>query len=590
LAPQPGDLPQSFRGTRILRRSGKGLSQDFLSDVAVPLRMQDGDRLFAYAWLDPSDPPSSVQLQFHANGSWDHRVRWGAVAHGAGLANGADYRAGEVPKSGAWIRLEVEIENVGLVPGDLVTGWALTKVGGTVYWDSAGIHTYGPPDDAHLYSLLAFRRFAKGNTTVPADLRKILELPDEQRTAEQESSLRDHFLQHVYIGARSTFLPLQTKLDEIAKKRTAVQAGIPTTLIMKEREVPKQAFVLKRGLYDQKGEKVTRKTPSVLPAMPDGATHDRLGLAKWLVAEDHPLTARVAVNRFWQQLFGVGIVKTSEDFGNQGERPSHPELLDYLAVKFIKSGWDVKQLMKDLVMSSTYQQDVAAEREQLRADPDNRLLGRGPRFRLDGETLRDQALMLGGILVDKVGGPSVKPPQPEGLWKAVGYSSSNTARFRADKESQKVHRRSLYTFWKRTSPPPQMTTFDAPSREECRVRRERTNTPLQALLLMNDPQYIEAARCFAGRIMVEGGDSDLDRIHWALERATCNVPAKEDVEEVLGLLKVEREVFHQDLDAAKRLVSIGVRKHDPAQDVAELAAWTMIANLILNLDAVLTKG
>ena len=284
----------------------------------------------------------------------------------------------------------------------------------------------------------------------------------------------------------------------------------------------------------------------MLPGQDFTQTFDKPGVYDYACSVHPYMTARVTVNRFWQQLFGVGLVKTSEDFGNQGERPTHPELLDYLATRFVKSGWDVRQLMKQMVTSSAYRQEATVRPDALRRDPDNRWLARGPRFRLDGETLRDQALHLSGLLVQVLGGPGVRPPQPAGLWKAVGYSSSNTARFKADTAHEQVHRRSLYTFWKRTAPPPQMTTFDAPSREECRVRRERTNTPLQALLLMNDPQYVEAARGFAQRILSEGGEGDVPRIRWALTCATCQVPSAGDVDDVKSLLTSERAAFLAD--------------------------------------------
>jgi len=582
--------PKPFRGSRSLRRQGKGLIQDVFSDVSVPLQLHQGDRLFAHVWLDPEDPPRSVQLQFHAKRGWDHRSRWGVGAHGNGRPGGADFRAGEVPAVGKWVRLEVSIADVGLVAGDVINGWAFTQVDGTVHWDGAGVHTLAPPNDEHLTSLAAWQEMARGNAAVPAALRKTLAVPLASRTKEQQAAVRDYYLRHVHGESRVIFAPLQAELDSIAKKRAAVDAGVPTTLVMKERATRKDAFVLKRGLYDQKGSKVRRATPAALPPMAEGLPRDRLGFAKWLIAAEQPLTARVTVNRFWQQLFGTGIVKTSEDFGNQGERPSHPALLDYLATRFVKSGWDVKALMKQMVMTSTYQQAANVGAEASRKDPENRWLSRGPRFRLDGEMLRDQALQLSGLLVATVGGPGVKPPQPAGLWKAVGYSSSNTARFKADTAHEKVHRRSLYTFWKRTSPPPQMTTFDAPSREECRVRRERTNTPLQALLLMNDPQYVEAARCFAERILTEGGDSDTSRVAWALESATCQVPSSADIQEVRGLLESERAAFAADPVAAKKLIAIGAAKPVAKHAAEELAAWTMAANLILNLDAVLTKG
>jgi hypothetical protein len=298
----------------------------------------------------------------------------------------------------------------------------------------------------------------------------------------------------------------------------------------------------------------------------------------------------VAVNRFWLQVFGTGIVKTAEDFGAQGEPPSHPELLDWLAVQFREDGWDVKRFMKRLVMSAAYRQSARVTPETLVKDPANRLLARGPRFRLDAETLRDQALFAGGILVETVGGPSVKPPQPFGLWEAVGYTDSNTAHFKADTGAQKIHRRSFYTFWKRTSPPPQMTTFDAPSREACQVRRERTNTPLQALLLLNEPQFIEGARALAGRTLREGGSTPQDRLAYMFRLVTSRSPDVKDLAELTSALNDLTVHYTREPEAAKQLIATGETTPDPRDDPTELAAWTMIGNVILNLDEAITKG
>jgi hypothetical protein len=313
-------------------------------------------------------------------------------------------------------------------------------------------------------------------------------------------------------------------------------------------------------------------------------------LAQWLTDPGHPLTARVAVNRFWQQMFGVGLVKTSEDFGSQGERPSHPKLLDWLAVQFMAEGWDVKKTMKRIVLSSAYRQSSRITAQLLEVDPENRLISRGPRFRLDAEMLRDQALAHANLLNRKIGGPSVKPPQPDGLWFAVGYSGSNTVRFKADQGDERVHRRTLYTFIKRTSPPPQMSTFDAPSRESCTVRRERTNTPLQALLLMNDPQYVECARVLAERIMKEGGKTTATRATFVLQLCIARRPADDEVEELVKVWNDLLVYYKEDPSLAKKLLAIGESKVDPSLDANTLAAWTLTANLVLNLDEVLTKN
>jgi hypothetical protein len=298
----------------------------------------------------------------------------------------------------------------------------------------------------------------------------------------------------------------------------------------------------------------------------------------------------VAVNRFWLHVFGTGIVKTVEDFGSQGEPPSHPELLDWLAVQFRSEGWNVKRFVKRMVMTAAYRQTSKASPESLAKDPANRLLSRGPRFRLDAETLRDQALFVGGMLVEEMGGPSVKPPQPAGLWEAVAYTGSNTARFTADSGRDKVHRRSLYTFWKRTSPPPQMTTFDAPSRESCQVRRERTNTPLQALLLLNEPQYVEASRMLAERTLREAPTAPEERLRHMFRLATARQPDPADLVELSAALQDLKAHYASRPDAAKALISGGSIAPDPKLDPAELAAWTMIGNVLLNLDEVVTKG
>ncbi|MFH1302302.1 MAG: DUF1553 domain-containing protein, partial [Planctomycetota bacterium] len=388
----------------------------------------------------------------------------------------------------------------------------------------------------------------------------------------------------------SEYRKLLAKKVQVNAQEERLTQSLPTTLVFREQKEIKEAFDLKRGQYDQKGEKVARKTPAQFPQMAAEWPVDRLGLAKWLVAPSHPLTARVAVNRFWQQLFGIGIVETSEDFGNQGANPSHPELLDWLAVDFQEHHWDVKRFMKQLLMSAAYRQSSNVTPELYKKDPKNRLLARGPRFRLDAETLRDQALAVSGLLVPTIGGPSVKPPQPDGLWFAVGYSGSNTVRFTKDSGADKVFRRGMYTFWKRTSPPPEMSTFDAPSREACTMRRERTNTPLQALLLLNDPQYLEAARALGERMMKEGGKTPEERIQFAYKLATAKPMAPENLTLTLNTFKDMLSHYQSDPKAATELIAVGESKPDAALNPQELAAWTMVANLVLNLDEVLSKN
>ena len=282
-------------------------------------------------------------------------------------------------------------------------------------------------------------------------------------------------------------------------------------------------------------------------------------------------------------------MKTAEDFGIQGEPPSHPELLDWLAIQYRASRWDTKELMKLMLSSATYRQAANFTPEKLRSDPENRLLAHGPRFRLDAETLRDQALAVSGLLVERIGGPGVKPPQPAGLWKSVGYSGSNTVRFKADTGHEKVHRRSIYTFWKRTAPPPQMSIIDAPPRESCVVRRERTNTPLQALLLMNDPQYFEAARHLGQRAIAEGGPTPRARIAWMLEVAASRSPTTDELEIVYRYYLEQAKEFAMFPDRARQAITVGAMPLPGGVNDAELATWTMVSNLVMNLDEFLTK-
>jgi hypothetical protein len=417
-----------------------------------------------------------------------------------------------------------------------------------------------------------------------------VQVEEGKLTDAQRKTLQGHFIEHVYVKTRGLFDPLHQQIEKTTKQIEQTEKSAATTMVFRERKEPKPAFCLHRGEYDQPRDQVQRATPAVLPPMPEGAPMDRLGFAQWLVDPAHPLTARVAVNRFWQQVFGTGIVKTAEDFGSQGEVSSHPELLDWLAVEFRESGWDVKHLMKMIVMSATYRQTSHATPELIRRDPENRLLARGPRFRLDAEMLRDQALAVSGLLVDQLGGPSVKPPQPDGLWFSVGYSGSNTVRFKQDTSPDKVHRRTLYTFIKRTATPPQMSTFDAPSREACCVRRERTNTPLQALLLMNDPQYFEAARALGQRVMREGGDTPEAKVNLMIRLCTARPPKPAELAVLVAQYEDSLQRFQAHADAAAQLIAVGESKPDTSLDPAQSAAWTMVANTVLNLDEVVTKN
>jgi hypothetical protein len=390
-------------------------------------------------------------------------------------------------------------------------------------------------------------------------------------------------------AVRFTPIPVEAldvlwEIGTVAKTRPA----IPTLPVMVELPAKERrpTNVMIKGSFLSPGERVDAAVPAAFHQMPEAAPTDRLGVARWLVSPENPLTARVAVNRLWAQLFGTGIVETEEDFGTQGELPSNQELLDWLATEYVRLGWSTKGMLREIVTSATYRQSSKVTPELLAKDPRNRLLSRGPRLRLEAEMVRDQALALSGLLSRKMHGPSVFPPQPPGLWQAA----FNGQRTWATSTGDDRQRRALYTFWRRTIPYPSMTTFDAPSREICTVRRIRSNTPLQAFVTLNDPVYVEAARALARRVLRDGGSTPRERAEYALRLCLCRPASAEQVSTVLALLQSEQSHFTKDEKAATQLVSEAAVSTAAQTDVADLAAWTVVANVLLNLDAVLSKG
>jgi hypothetical protein len=381
------------------------------------------------------------------------------------------------------------------------------------------------------------------------------------------------------------------RVDSLEKELALAKAAVPRTMVMQERAMQRDTFVLMRGQYDQpdKQRQVERGVPAALGALPEGAPADRRGLAQWLVARENPLVARVAVNRMWEQLFGAGLVRTSEDFGYQGEWPSHPELLDWLAVEFQDSGWDVKHMLTLMLNSATYRQSSTVRRELAVADPDNRWLAYFPRQRLSAEEIRDSALYASGLLVEELGGPSVKPYQPDGLWQEVAMPQSNTRVFERGMQDD-LWRRSLYTYWKRACPPPSLLTFDAPTREFCTIRRATTNTPLQALVLWNDVQYVEAARVLAQRILGEEFAGDRARLSDLVRRCTSRSPSPEELVELEAALVAFRARYAAAPEDARALIEAGMSPLDERFEAAELASWTLMCSAVMNLDATITKS
>ena len=406
-----------------------------------------------------------------------------------------------------------------------------------------------------------------------------------------EKKLLDFYVQNICVETTGTLNPLKQQLTGLTKERDALNSAIPATFIFKELPQPRASFVMMRGQYDKPGEKVEPNTLAALPPLVKAdpkARATRLDLANWLVTPNHPLTARVAVNRYWQQFFGTGLVKSSADFGVQGELPSHPELLDYLALEFTQ-GWDTKAMVRLMVTSQTFRQSSKLTPDLIKRDPENRLYARGPRFRLDAEQIRDNALFVGGLINLDMGGRGVRPYQPPRIWEPVAFSGSNTGTYTQDKGAG-LYRRSLYTFIKRTAPHPFLSNFDAPNRESVCSRRERSNTPLQALQLMNDVQHFEAARKLGERILVEGGKTPAERIRFGYRVVLARAPEALELDIVEQTLQQYLARYQKDMESAKKAIRVGDSALRPGLAEPELAAYTLIANLLLNLDETLTRN
>ncbi len=413
----------------------------------------------------------------------------------------------------------------------------------------------------------------------------IAKIEPSKRTERDRKQLIDY--------RKSQFGDYRRLTDEaiaLRKEIANIEAEIPTTLVMDEQDEPRPTFILMRGAYDKPGDPVTMATPAVLPQPRADLPKNRLGLARWLVSTENPLTSRVTVNRFWQQFFGTGLVRSSEDFGSQGDLPSHPELLDWLAVDFQESGWDVKRLLKLFVMSETYRQSsnhpVGSNHN---VDPSNSWLARGPRHRLPAEVIRDQALAASGLLVFRLGGPAVKPYHPPGLYEQVVAQRDNPQATYRQGHGEELHRRSLYTYWKRSVPHPSMMLFDVPFREVCSMRRSRSNTPLQSLNLLNDPTYVEASRFLAQRMIQEGGETTKSQITHGFKLLLAREPSSHELEILNAAVERARIDFEKDADAASHLISVGEAKNSQSIDPTELATFTLLASTLLNLDETITK-
>ena len=583
-------------GQRSLERTASGMGQDYYESGAAEIVVRADEEIFVHVWLDPAAPPKSVMIQFNT-GEWKHRAVWGepnAIPWGE-LGKPSRHHAGPLPELGKWVRLAVPAEAMGLRAGMKIKGFALTQFDGHVRWDLVGGVSVNDPATDPTRSLAAWWQARVGKDKlddVPGGLRGLVKAGPEKTTKPEDvERIRRHWLSTVWAAKPGPLTAAVAALEANGRAKAELDKQIPLTFIFTDKPKMRDSFVMERGAYDSPGEKVERGTPAFLPplAVADGEVPDRLDLANWLVSADHPLTPRVAANRLWQQFFGVGLVKTSEDFGLQGEPPAHPELLDWLAAEYRECGWDTRQMVRLLVTSRAFRRASEARPEQLAADPENRLLARGPRIRLAAEQIRDNALAVSGLLVRTLGGKGVKPYQPPNIWEPVGFGSSNTRFYKQD-SGEALYRRTLYTFFKRTAPHPALANFDAPNREQFCSRRERSNTPLQALQLMNDIQHVEAARALAARTLTEADAEDAARIEWLYRTVLARSPSAEEAAIVAEVVAGNRARYEADPEAAGQAIAHGESRPPAGLAPRELAAWTLVANMMLNLDETITRN
>jgi hypothetical protein len=576
-------------GSRSLVQSSGGFSQQIVADAPIPLQVHEGDSVVTHVWLEESRLPREIMLQVRtADGSWEHRAYWGEnlIALGANQA-GSLRSMGALPERGRWVRLEVPVADIGLRAGDEIDGLAFTQFGGTVRWDGTGLVTRRPPDTRWEHDCTAWADLlrARQGRGLPGQVRAALLA--EPPSAEHAALLERQYLRHFHADTLAQTRELSELLASMRREAEAIEAQAARVPVMAELPEANRrpTHVLDRGSFLSPLDPVTPGVPEALHPLGAGGPHDRLALAHWLVSPDNPLTARVTVNRWWEQFFGRGLVETAEDFGAQGAPATHPELLDWLAAEFVESGWSTKALCRTIVTSATYIQASAAGAVLLELDPHNALLARGPRFRLEAEMIRDQALAVSGLLSERMYGPPVFPAQPDGVWMVV-YSGDAWV----TSTGEDAHRRSLYTFWRRTSPYPSLTTFDAPSREICSPRRIRTNTPLQALVTMNDAVYVEAAQALARRMIAEGGPIASDRAAHGFRLCLAREPTPEEVDVMLALVADEYARYREHPADAVAAATDPLGPLPDGADAAEVAAWTIAASVLLNLDEFITRS
>ncbi|WP_414663631.1 PSD1 and planctomycete cytochrome C domain-containing protein [Horticoccus sp. 23ND18S-11] len=600
-APKPGEWREGagvpvVGGKRALRMEGRAVRPFAFTAGDVALIVRTEAKAYVHVHLDPANPPRAISLEFISDEKKTRRIIWGdPQAFEPEFAANA-IRGGALPAPGKYAQLALTACESGLQEGKAYTGIRIGQSDGVAWWDRVGaVYTSPSGSDDPLLSKDAWVRSLQNKArafesmALRHDINFLIGLSSTQQTAEEKQRVVRFHRDYIYAPLRAALEPEVHAARRLMAEQMHYETTLPMTPISRELAEPREARVLVRGQYDKPGEVVQAGTPAFLPPIAfSGARPTRLDFARWLVSPQHPLTSRVTVNRMWGQIFGAGLVRTPADFGVQGESPTHPELLNWLAAEFMATGWDVKKFVRLLVTSETYRQNSGVSPALLERDPENKLLARGPRLRLDAEVLRDQMLALGGLLRPEIGGPPVRPYQPVNIWEPVAFGGSNTKTY-VQEHGDALYRRSLYTFAKRTAPAPSLSTFDAPSRENFCVLRTRSNTPLQALALMNDVQNFEAARAFAERLLTRTSSDD-DRLAYAFKCVTARPPVTAERALLKETLATHRTHFAQNLDAAQQVLTNGESKPSATLPVGEFAAWTMVANLLFNLDETVTRN
>lgn len=581
-------------GRRVLEQANGKFFEHLLTPELIPVTLPEKNARFEIAVRpDPLSPPQALSIVLNGK-----RVYWGDPAAFEVYNAGSPAKVvsmGAMPEPGKWTTLSIDPAVLEIAPGSRLNSIAVQMVGGRVTWDRCVVKGELSPakDPLASFALWWKSHGKKAPADLPGPLAKTLtEGPDKTTDAKACEALLGFYLRRVAHPDAGTLAAPRTAWEAARVAVAAADEAIPTTLIFNDLPEPRETFIAERGQYNKPGEKVEPAIPAKFgpfTAPKEPRRLNRLDLAQWLVAPQHPLTARVTVNRFWQQVFGTGLVKTSHDLGSQGEPPTHPELIDWLAVSFVERGWDVKWLMKELLMSRAFRQSYHADETTLAVDPENRFLARAPRIRLDAEQIRDNALSVSGLLNLTMGGRGTRTYQPPNIWEPVGYGDSNTRYFLQD-HGDALYRRSLYIFFKRTAPPPFMTNFDTPNREQSCTRRERNNTPMQALQLLNDVQHFEAARALAERVLAEGGKDDAARLRWLFRTVLSRVPDEKETGLLTDALSQQRYHAGADVKAAEAIVASGESVPKQVAPATETAAWTMVANLVLNLDETVTRN